>query len=100
MAVSESILWRVYAGVLGAATTVMTKKLVTTVWEASTGDEPPDPNDPETPLTHALLWAAASGLGVGVAQITMNRFMQRRWMATTGHYASKKLDNKLDLKKT
>lgn len=99
MAVSEKIFWKIYAGVLGAATTMAAQKLVTKVWEATTGDEPPDPNDPDTPLTQALIWALASGLGVGVAQLTMNRFVQKRWVRNMGHKAPGPLKNKLDLGK-
>lgn len=99
MAISEKIFWKVYAGVLGAATTVVAQKLVTKVWEASTGSEPPDPNDPETPLTQAMIWAISSGLGVGMTQLAMNRFVQRRWARNMGRPAPGKLGNKLDINK-
>ncbi|MCC2592821.1 DUF4235 domain-containing protein [Tessaracoccus sp. OS52] len=97
MAVSEKIFWKIYAGVLGATTTLVAQKLVTKIWEATTGDEPPDPNDPETPLSSALIWAISSGLGVGVSQLVMNRFIQRRWLRNMGHNAPGRLINKLDL---
>lgn len=99
MAVSERIFWKIYAGVIGTATTMVAQKLVTKAWEASTGDEPPDPNDPDTPLVHAIIWAVASGLGVGMAQMTMNRYMQKRWNKNMGHGAPGRLKNKLDLDK-
>lgn len=95
MAMTEKIMWKVYAGALGALTTIVAQKVVTKLWEASTGDEPPDPNDPEVPLTHALIWAAASGLGVGMAQLVMNRFVQQRWMANYQHAGPGKLRTKL-----
>ena len=38
MAVEEKILWKIYAGVLGAATTLLAQKVVTKAWEAATGD--------------------------------------------------------------
>ena len=90
MAVEEKILWKIYAGVLGAATTLL-------AWEAATGDVPPDPNDPDTPLTQALIWALCSGVGVGMAQLTMNRYMQRRWFSNTGRRSPGRLRNKMDL---
>lgn len=99
MGMSEKVLWKVYAGVLGAVTTIVAQKVVKKAWEASTGDTPPDPNDPDTPMTQALIWAASSGLGVGIAQLAMNRFMQRRWMANMGKRAPGSLANKLDISK-
>ncbi|MFT3886660.1 MAG: DUF4235 domain-containing protein [Arachnia sp.] len=97
MAMTEKLMWKVYAGLLGAATTIVAQKLVTKAWIASTGNTPPDPNDPETPITQALIWAAASGLGVGMSQLAMNRFMSKRWMANFDHASPGKLRNKLDL---
>ncbi|WP_231979084.1 DUF4235 domain-containing protein [Tessaracoccus coleopterorum] len=63
MAATEKLMWKLYAGAIGAATTIVAQKVVTKIWEASTGDTPPDPNDPETPMIQAVIWAAASGLG-------------------------------------
>ena len=97
MAVEEKVLWKIYAGVLGASTTFVAQKLITKAWETATGDVPPDPNDPETPLTQALIWALCSGLGVGMAQLTMNRYMQRRWFSNTGHKGPGKLRSKMEL---
>lgn len=95
MALTEKIMWKVYAGAVGAVTTIVAQKLVTKVWEASTGDVPPDPNDPEVPLTQALIWAAASGLGVGMAQLVMNRVVHQRWVANYNHSGPSKLRSKL-----
>ncbi|MDO5066268.1 MAG: DUF4235 domain-containing protein [Propionibacteriaceae bacterium] len=97
MAVEEKLLWKIYAGAVGAITTLVAQKLVTKAWEAATGDVPPDPNDPDTPLTQAVIWAAASGLGVGMAQLTMNRFMHNRWQSTMGHKGPGRLRNKMDM---
>ena len=93
MALTEKLMWKLYAGVLGALTTLVAQKLVTKVWEASTGEPVPDINDPETPMARA----SASGLGVGMSQIVINRFIQRRWVTTFAHQGPSKLRNKLDL---
>ncbi len=97
MAMTEKLMWKVYAGMIGAVTTIAAQKLVTRVWEASTGDTPPDANDPETPITQALIWAIASGLGVGISQLMVNRLLQNRWQHNFEHAAPGKLRNKLDL---
>lgn len=97
MAVEDKMLWKLYSGLLGAATTLVAQKVITKAWEVATGDVPPDPNDPDTPMTQALIWAVCSGLGVGIAQLTMNRYMQRRWVSNTGHKGPGQLRNKMDM---
>lgn len=97
MALTEKLMWKVYAGLLGAVTTLVAQKLVTKVWEASTGEPVPDINDPETPVVSAVIWAAASGLGVGISQLLMNRYMQRRWMSNFSHAGPGRLRTKLDI---
>lgn len=95
MAMTEKIMWKLYAGAAGAVTTMVVQKTITKVWEAATGEPPPDPNDPEAPLVNGLIWAAASGLGVGVAQLVMNRYVHRRWMANYSHNGPGKLRSRL-----
>jgi hypothetical protein len=44
-----------------------------------TGNEPPSPTDPETPVLEAASWALASGIGVGVTQLLTQRMAARHW---------------------
>jgi hypothetical protein len=81
---SQRLLWNVYAGAVGAATALVAAKAVGKVWELTTGDAPPEPNDPQVPLHEALTWAVASGIGVGLAQLLMNRFAAAQWSKTMG----------------
>lgn len=73
----KKLVWKLYAGVLGAVTTFASQKLVKMVWRAITGREPPSPADPRTPLREALSWAVASAIGFGVTQILTQRFTAR-----------------------
>ncbi len=75
---TKKLTWKVYSIVLGIVTTVVAQKAVTGAWRVATGDEPPDPNDPSTPAMEAAIWALASGLGLGVAQLATNRFLGHR----------------------
>jgi hypothetical protein len=68
---------------LGAVTTLAVQRGITAVWGALTGEEPPDPNDPEVPTAVALTWAIASGIGLGVAQLLVNRYGVKKWNAKT-----------------
>lgn len=80
----QKLLWKLYMGVIGAVTTIAAQKLVTTAWRAVTGDEPPSPTDPETPIGVAISWALASGIGIGVTQLLTARFAARRFGGQTG----------------
>lgn len=84
MNASQKLLWNLYAGAIGALTAVVAQKAVSGAWRLATGDEPPEPGDPATPLTEALIWALASGIGIGIAQLLMNRVAADRWQAVMG----------------
>jgi hypothetical protein len=66
---------------LGAVTTYATQRALQAAWTALTGEEPPDPSDPETPAVVAITWAVASGVGLGVAQLLVNRYGQKKFGA-------------------
>ena len=84
MNTSQKLLWNLYAGAIGAATTVLAAKAVNAVWEMATGDAPPEPNDPEVPLRRALTWAIASGIGIGLSQLMVSRFAATQWTRVMG----------------
>ena len=54
MNTSQKLLWNLYAGAVGALTTVVAAKAVNAAWQLATGNEPPEPNDPNVPLRRAL----------------------------------------------
>ncbi len=85
MSVTRNIMWNAYSGLIAAGSTIAAHKVVDGLWRAVTGDEPPDPNDPATPLTEAMLWAVAGGLGIALSQVVVNRFAANRWEKFTGH---------------
>lgn len=84
MGPTQSLVWKIYTGVLGAVTTIAAQKVVTQGWKLATGEEPPEPGDPETPLHLAVTWALASAVGVGVVQLLTNRYTARRHIAQFG----------------
>ena len=84
MGTSKKLLWNLYAGGIGAITTVVAAKVVNGVGQAVTGDAPPDPNDPGVPLRRALTWAVASGIGIGLAQLLVNRIAADQWTKAMG----------------
>jgi hypothetical protein len=84
MGPSQKLLWRIYAGLLGAATTFAAQRLVALGWRLITGNKPPTPTDPETPIVEAVSWAVASAVGVGVTQLVTQRFAAKHWANEMG----------------
>ena len=84
MGPSQKLFWNIYVGVIGAVTTIVAQRLVTTGWKVVTGDEPPSPTDPDTPFVKAASWALASGLGIGVTQLLTQRIAARHWSREIG----------------
>lgn len=84
MNTSQKLLWNLYAGALGALTSLVAVKAVNKAWELATGDTPPEPNDPQVPLRRALTWAVASGIGIGLSQLLVNRFAASQWTRVMG----------------
>jgi len=76
-----SVKSKIILGVLGAAAGSLAARGLTGAWMRVTGDEPPDPNDPEVPVIQALAWVAASGLIMAGAQVLVNRLGVRRWQS-------------------
>lgn len=84
MSATTNVMGKVYAGVIGAVTTIVAQKLVKAAWKAVTGKEPPSPTNPQTSASAAVTWVVASGIGVGVAQLFAQRFAARHWTNETG----------------
>ncbi|NNG19326.1 DUF4235 domain-containing protein [Naumannella sp. ID2617S] len=74
----QSSLWKVYSLIIGTVSTIAAKQLVAKSWELITGDEPPEPGDPDTPLRDAVIWSIASAVGVSVVQLMTDRSTLRR----------------------
>src|SRR5687768_10656517 len=79
MGPTQKLLWKLYVGVIGAVTTIAAQRLIKAGWKLVTGDDPPSPTDPDTPVITAMTWALASGVGVGVTQLLTQRMAARHW---------------------
>ena len=73
------------SGVLGA---MVAKKLMQAGYRAVRHDTDPaspfDPTDARFSWPDAVLWAAAAGIGLGVAQVVSTRVAAMGWKAATG----------------
>jgi hypothetical protein len=75
---NDKILEKAYPAIVGALTTFIAQFVVRKLWQVATGDTPPDPHDPDVPTREAITWFVASSIGVGVAQMLMGRFANRK----------------------
>jgi hypothetical protein len=48
------------------------------VLAVATGQEPPNPEDPDVPTLKAVTWFVSSGVGVGLIQLFLGRHLARR----------------------
>ena len=76
--------FKVLAGVLGTVGVFAGQKLLNASWKTITGEKPPDPSDPEVPLAKAAGWIIASGVGMAVLQLVVERFTAARVARLTG----------------
>jgi hypothetical protein len=69
---------------LGA--TMVARKAMTATWKLATGKQPPsNPEHPDVSLGEAALWAAVSGVAVGLARMFAARQAADYYRRSTGH---------------
>jgi Protein of unknown function (DUF4235) len=85
MGPTQKLFSKLYVGIIAAVTTLAAQRLLKAGWKLVTGDEPPSPTDPDTPVIEAVSWALASGIGMGVTQLLTQRFAARHWGKDIGN---------------
>ena len=84
---SEAMMWKGVGLATGFAAGALTRKLLQGVWQATTGSDPPgNTAAPNTTWRAALIWAASSGIALGVTRIVAQRGAAEVWRAAKGHY--------------
>jgi Protein of unknown function (DUF4235) len=91
----EKLLSKLYAGAIGAVTTIAAQRLLKAAWKFVTGKEPPSPTDPDTSFVTALSWAMASAVGVAVAQLVTRRMTARPRLKKLANDSSDKIKVKI-----
>lgn len=84
MELSQKIVWNLYSTTIAALSGLLAGKAVDSAWSFVTGEEPPEPNDPDVPTGVAIARVTAIALGVGLSQVLVNRLAARRWREHTG----------------
>jgi len=72
---------KIVVAALGVGTTYLAQRAISGFWTGLTGEEPPDPHDPDVPTVVAVTWALASGVGLGVTKLLVARHASRKYGA-------------------
>ncbi|MBA2529179.1 MAG: DUF4235 domain-containing protein [Euzebyales bacterium] len=82
----EKTLWKVAATSSAVLAGIAMRKALTAGWrKAKRGTDPPvNPADRQTDWMEALAWAAATGVGVGIARLMATRGVAAGWEKYTG----------------
>jgi hypothetical protein len=77
--------WKLMGGATAAAAATATRKAAERVYEAGIGEAPPEnPSSPHVPLRQAILWAALSGVVVGLVRLLVERTAAAAWVRARG----------------
>ena len=77
--------WKLMGGASAAAAATATRKAAERVYQAGTGEAPPEnPSSPQVPLRQAILWAALSGVVVGLVRLLVERTAAAAWVRARG----------------
>jgi hypothetical protein len=83
--INEQQRWLIIAGLAGIAATRIAGEAVSTSWRIGAGEEPPeDPTARDLNWTSAILFTAAAGAVVGVAELLARRGAGAAWKEVTG----------------
>ena len=79
--------WKAVSGIAATLAAMATHTALNAAWGGLRSEEPPlNPAAHDTRWREALLWAAAIGLTVGVAQLLARRSAAAGWRAYFGDY--------------
>ncbi len=82
MAVPKKMQWKIVNVAAGALAAMATRQALAAAWKGVQNEPPPDsPADRGTPLRVALIWAIATGVGIGVMRLLAARGAARGWEA-------------------
>ncbi|CCH76444.1 conserved hypothetical protein [Nostocoides japonicum T1-X7] len=80
-----SAAWRILGTGSAVLAGIVAGKIVDTIWERSGHDKGIDPTNPEVPFRQALLYAACTGLAVGLARTFATRKAAQLYARSAGH---------------
>lgn len=77
--------WRLIGTGTALAAGVAASRVLDVIWATATGRKPPStPESPDIAQREAMVWAAVSGMAIGVAKTYATRRAARYWLRSTG----------------
>jgi uncharacterized protein DUF4235 len=77
--------WKLMGVGTATAAATATRKAAERVYQSGLGEAPPEnPSSPEVPLRQAILWAALSGVVVGLVRLLVERTAAAAWVRARG----------------
>ncbi len=82
---SKELLWKAVGTAAGIAAAALTRNVLTSEWQRRRGSDPPaNPESPSTGWGEALVWAALTGVAIGVARMVAARGAAAGWRRALG----------------
>ncbi len=86
--VGRDRMWKAVSTITGMVAALLVRRLIRTAYRVIANDTDPatpfDPTDVRFSWADALLWAAAAGIGLGIAKVVSARLARLGWEAATG----------------
>lgn len=77
--------WKLIGGAPATAAATATRKAAEKIYQAGVGEAPPEnPSSPHVPLRKAVIWAALSGMAVGLVRLLVERTAAAAWVRARG----------------
>ena len=81
---AKKLAWKVLNYGVGMAAALATRQVLRVGWTSITNTSaPPDPGDRKVPLSDALIWMVAAGVGMGISRVIAVRTAATVWEAAT-----------------
>ncbi len=73
MAATKKLHLKILSAAASAAVAILGQRMLKGTWRRITGEEPPDPADPQVPVAKAISWLVVSTLLLSVVQLLIQR---------------------------
>lgn len=83
---NEERTWKIFATVVGIVSAITARRVLNQYWSKRKGAKPGNTANDDTAWRDAVLFAAMSGVGVGLARIVADRAAAEVWRTVKGTY--------------